>query len=130
MFDPDLAIVTAFDLSIATASIAWIGISIWRGRTYLWLRRDQSSPGQFKIINRRSDPFNSCLALLIPLRCVVLSSMWAPPLLNGLIAGKQLRSRLRDGTAAFDNEGIACPGDTTGYTHFHTCEGPPVRVPE
>jgi hypothetical protein len=56
--------------------------------------------------------------------------MWAPPLLNGLIAGKKLHSRLRDGTAVVDNEGIACPGDTTGYTHFHTCEGPPVRVPE
>ena len=128
MVDPALAALTLTALAVASSGLVCIGTSIWKGRCLAWMRG--GAFGHFATVKRIADPVEFWLGLLLPLFLTVTSLFWALLLLSGLIEGKKLHSRFRDGTAVFDNEGVVCRGDPPGLPHFHSCSGPLVPVPE
>jgi hypothetical protein len=130
MVDPTLVALAMTGLGATATGAIWLGLSLWKGRCIGWVRGTFATFGHFTIVDRRTDPLDYWLGLLTPLVLVIIGMGWTATLMAGLIDGKQLHSRFRDGTAVFDNEGIACSGDPPGFTHFHSCAGPPLPVPK
>jgi hypothetical protein len=126
--DPILAIVTA------TAGIVTIGTGLWGWRSIRTGRLKIYKTGMaigLETIDRRERPKYYWFRLLFgPIVLFSVSAGWFALLLPDTIEGKRLHSRFRDGTAVFDNEGIHCDGDPPGYTHYHSCAGPPVLIPD
>jgi hypothetical protein len=130
MVDPAVAALAGVALAGSIAGISWFGFTLWTGHYTGWVRESLFSFGRFGTVDRRTQPFAYSIGLFTAFVLAALSIVWAVALIPALLEGKKLHSRFNDGTAIFDNEGITCPGDAPGYTHYHSCAGPPVPVPK
>ena len=103
----------------------WLYKSVATRRLFGW----RPWRGSFGIIERSGHPFYYWGGVFGLVAITLICLGWLSFLVPAAIQGKRLHSRFDDGTAVFNNEGVRCPGDPPGFTHFHSCMGPPVPVP-
>ena len=128
MVDPALAAVTMVALAAALSGVARIWIALRKGAYIRWVREEHLFSLKRVAIDRSRSPFDFWCELLKPFMLALIATFWVVVLAAGLLEGKKFHSRFRNGTAVFDSEGVTCLGDRFGFTHYHSCEGPPVSV--
>jgi hypothetical protein len=125
----DLALLGIITVLAAVAVVAGFQLqkSLRTGRFRGWMRDGWA--WRWDGVQRSAQPWNYWYGNLRMLVVVIIGISWLALLVPAALQGKRLHSRFADGTAVFDNEGVKCPGDPPGFTHYHTCAGPPVPVP-
>ena len=127
MGDPAL-LGTIATISLVLAGAAWgLSRSLMTGR-FTWLIRTGWTyrVGTVRRSKHPADYWSGSVGMAF---IVIFCLIWLAILVPAAVEGKRLHSRFSDGTAVFDNEGVKCPGDPRGFTHYHSCSGPPVPVP-